>query len=164
MSNHFSREELVQHLSYSPDTGEFWWLSSGKGRLLDRPAGCNSSNGYVRIYLYGRMHQAHRLAWLYMTGEWPEKMIDHVNGDKLDNRWENLRHVQRFVNGQNRKRANKNSSSGLLGAHKHGNDRRWTSSISTPNGVKFLGFFESANDAHKAYVLAKRKEHIGCTI
>lgn len=164
MGKKFTRQELMQHLSYAPETGDFMWLKSGKGRSLLAPAGCSLSNGYVRINFNGGKHQAHRLAWFYMTGKWPDRMIDHINGDKLDNRWENLRQVERSTNGQNRRRANKNSASGLLGAHKCNSGPAWRSTIKTPGGAKFLGFFETAIDAHNAYISAKRKEHVGCTI
>jgi hypothetical protein len=91
-------------------------------------------------------------------------MIDHINGNKLDNRWSNLRIVERVTNGQNRRRANKNNAAGLLGAHKRRGSTGWTSSITTPDGVRFLGFFDSAIKAHEAYVSAKRQLHAGCTI
>ena len=89
---------LKELLDYLPDTGEFVWKIShpraGKGRI----AGAKDYHGYVVIRLDTVLYKAHRLAWLYVKGEWPEKGLDHINQNKSDNRIENLEWVTRKEN------------------------------------------------------------------
>jgi hypothetical protein len=78
----------------------------------------------------GKPYLQHRIATLYMTGDWPEE-VDHINGDKADNRWENLRAVDVKTNRQNERRARKSKKSGtLMGAFKYPGMRRWMAAIS----------------------------------
>jgi len=71
---------LKELLNYNPETGDFAWVKSKK------PAGGISSYGYRRIIIDGKEHKAHRLAWLYTHGVFPEDQIDHINGVRHDNR------------------------------------------------------------------------------
>src|SRR5262245_469390 len=86
-------DRLRELLRYEPDTGRWTWRAS-TNRLRIRPgdeAGTLSKFGHRGIKVFGRRYQAHRLAWLYMTGEWPKRHVDHKNGIADDNRWSNLR-------------------------------------------------------------------------
>lgn len=91
--------KLKQLLRYDPATGDFWWIARRSGARLDRPAGCISrSNGHRLITIDGVIYLAGRLAWLYMTGAWPEHEVDHRDLDPSNNRWLNLRQATRSQN------------------------------------------------------------------
>lgn len=152
-------------LNYSPLTGEFHWAKSpskyGSVRAGDR-AGTDNGNGYLRIFVGGVLYHAHRLAWFHFYGEWPKEHIDHINGKRFDNRISNLRDVARSVNLQNRRKAQANNASGLIGAHTK-NDR-FTSSLLVEGKTFRLGAFTKAEDASAAYIEAKRIHHAGNTL
>jgi HNH endonuclease len=149
---------LKQHVSYDPETGIFVWLSNGKRADIPR------ANGYrgVQIETFGTARSAHRLAWLYMNGKWPENDIDHINGDRADNRITNLRDVSVSVNLQNQKKAHIDSKSGLLGVTKARN--KWRAGITVNGKPMHLGYFSSKESAYEAYLSAKRVLHIGNTL
>jgi HNH endonuclease len=78
-------------LRYNPDSGAFQWLGRpANGVRVGDAAGCLSSRGYLVFGIDGRNYFGHRLAFLWVKGRWPMGEIDHVNGDKADNRWCNL--------------------------------------------------------------------------
>lgn len=95
-------------------------------------------------------------------GHWPTYQIDHINGDRSDNRLANLRDVSATVNAQNQRKAYANNRAGLLGAHRAG--KRYVARIRMPQARIFLGGFASAEEAHAAYVAAKRLLHEGNTL
>src|SRR5215813_12141516 len=82
-----THERLKELLSYDPKTGLFIWNSRGA------VAGTTDQEGYIQIHLDGKKYRAHRLAYLYMTGEMPTQILDHINRVRSDNRWGNLRPV-----------------------------------------------------------------------
>lgn len=98
------QQTLKSLLKYDPETGEFIWLVSSKRAKAGDVAGCWTSNGYRGIKIDNVRHLAHRLAWLYMTGEWPRQMIDHIDRDTGNNRFANLRDVDAKTNANNAKR------------------------------------------------------------
>lgn len=153
---------LQEMLRYEPTTGVLTWIRPLNSRVA-KPgdvAGTVLKTGYVYVGVHGRKYMAHRLACLWMTGEWPTAEIDHVNGEKADNRWSNLRDVTRTVNNQNILRAKGQSASGLLGVKKHGT--RWQASICA-NGVEtILGSFATKEAGHAAYLKAKSMLHPEC--
>jgi hypothetical protein len=147
-----TQERLQEVLSYDPETGEFVWAKTvGPRAKAGRSAGYVNSYGYRMIGFDGKYRYAHRLAWLYMTGRYPENEIDHRNKDKLDNRWVNLREATSRQNAMNRK-MRKDNRTGLKGV---GFDRRrgkYTASITHNGRVCFLGLFNNPEEAHAAYV------------
>lgn len=156
-------DELKALLSYEPETGDFTWkIRRGRTALAGSKAGFLRADGYMQIKVCGRAYLSHRLAWLYMTGEWPQFEIDHINGGLVDNRWANLRDVDHRVNTQNRRRAHSNNKSGLIGAspHKH----YFRAKIAVNGKTHSLGLYKTAAEAHAAYLSAKRRLHSGCTI
>lgn len=153
---------LKELLSYDRDAGTFSWNNSGKGKKLTH-AGCSTSR-YTIICIEGIKHYAHRLAWLYVTGSDPSGEIDHINGDKLDNRFSNLRDVSREINEQNKNIARSDNKSGLRGVYWFSQRGKWISRISVNGRKHYLGLFETANSAHEAYVKAKRILHKGNTL
>lgn len=106
---------------------------------------------------------AHRLAWLYVYGEWPQHGLDHINGVRLDNRISNLRDVPQTINLENQRKAKGLTKSGFLGVERT-RGGKWAARI-VANGKRYgLGVFATPEAAHSAYVTAKRKLHEGCTI
>ena len=102
-------------LHYSPETGEFVWLQITTSRVkIGDIAGAVNSGGYVSIGLYGRRYYAHRLAWLYVTGYWPETIIDHRDRQRNNNRFANLRLATDTENAHNAS-IKKNNTSGVPG-------------------------------------------------
>ncbi len=151
---------LLEFLQYDPDTGAFHWKKGQRGGLV---AGrfC-ASRGGVAITLAQRHHQAHRLAWLYVHGDWPNGVIDHINGDPTDNRLANLRDVSIAANSQNQRKAMNTSTTGVLGVEPR--DGRFGARVQVGNERHYLGRFDTAEEAHAAYVQAKRRLHEGNTL
>lgn len=104
-----SHDQLLIQLYYNPDTGLFHWIKSKQGgKPIGTMAGYIESDGYRRIGINRKVYSAHRLAWFYQTGSWPTKHVDHLNGNKDDNRWINLRDVSPSVNKTNTKHQKNN--------------------------------------------------------
>jgi hypothetical protein len=155
---------LKELLHYDPDTGVFTWIktTSNRVKIGDR-VGNVMKAGYIEARILGKRTYLHRLAHLYMTGKWPEGDVDHINGDRADNRWHNLRDVSRRTNLQNRRSSHSRSSVGLLGVACNGD--RYRAQIKLPTGkTKYIGLYDTPEEAHEAYLMAKRKHHEGCTI
>lgn len=119
--------QLRKMLRYDPETGKFHWLE----RMNGRRAGCvgyvsKKQRDYNRIVICINYtsYFAHRLAWLYMTGKWPKKLIDHINRNPMDNRWSNLREVNHSQNGRNM-RLRKDNTSGISGVVWHKQAKKW---------------------------------------
>lgn len=158
-------ERLRELLQYDLETGSFIWrVTRSRGARALNVAGQSTANGYRSIKIDGRKHLAHRLAWLYVHGKWPQQDIDHINGVRDDNRIVNLRDVSRSVNLQNQRRARSLTSGGLIGASKRKPQNDWQASIKVDGKKRYLGLFNTPEAAHAAYVAAKRKYHEGCTL
>lgn len=149
--------DFVRELfNYDPDVGV---LVRKKRYQIAHPS---KGDGYTRIRVGRLIYQVHRVIWLHVYGEWPSKDIDHINGDKSDNRIENLRDVSHSVNLQNQRRAAITSKTGLLGVHPH--QGRFLAQIQINKKIIYLGLFGTAIEGHNAYLDAKRALHDGCTI
>lgn len=158
-------EAVRNLLDYSPGTGIFTRKTARPGQPVGSVAGSMNDKGYIKIFVLGKVHGAHRLAWLYEYGKWPENEIDHINGDKSDNRIANLRDVSRKVNVQNQRRARKSRPLDLpLGVQFVRKLDKYVAEIGANGKRHYLGLFPSADLAHEAYLGAKRKLHEGCTI
>lgn len=160
-----NQTELKELLWYDKVSGLFLWRNAKKYNAIApwSKAGW-SDGGYIRIQIGKKGYLAHRLAWLYEHGVWPEKDVDHINGNRCDNRIENLRDVSRKINTQNRRCAGINSTTGVLGVSRHRDTDKWISGIYINGKRIHLGVFETIEEAEKAYVQAKRQSHEGCTI
>lgn len=153
-------EELRARLHYDPESGIFTWRASTRAGWNGREAGCVNDWGYLVIRIAGRGVLAHRLAWLYMYGMWPEKQIDHINRDKLDNRIANLRDVEQTANQHNRCVARADNKSGRwLGVSFQQRSAKWVAQIQTESKRYFLGYHSTPEAAHEAYLEAKHRLH-----
>lgn len=141
---------LREVLHYNPQTGAFNWIVPWKwGRQKNKTGSIQTlATGYKRfvIHIDGRHYRGSRLAWLYMTGKWPLAVIDHINGNSLDNRWCNLRDVPRGENQLNLHGRRRNNTSGYRGVVRLRVYKPWIARI----GGKHLGYFRTKLEAHLA--------------
>lgn len=149
-------ERLREVLQYHPETGQFTWKLNPSCVRIGKIAGTLLEKGYVKIAIDKRAHMAHRLAWLYVHGEWPDGYIDHINRNKSDNRISNLRVVGRNENMQNQG-LHKRNTSGFRGVSEFKN--RWRARISVNGKDKYLGRFKDKESAYEAYLKAAAKYH-----
>lgn len=156
-------EALRNVLAYDPETGAITWAIERQGtRGIGQPAGnVNQRLGYLQIRANGKLHYGHRIAFALVTGRWPV-LVDHINGVKTDNRWANLRESDRRHNQENRRRANKNSKTDLLGVRL--NRDRFGAALTVNHKTIHLGTYDTPEQAHAVYLDAKRMHHAGATI
>lgn len=147
---------------YRPETGEFIWRIQCGQMLPGKVAGSLGSRGYWYITVNKQPFLAHRLVFLWMTGNWPAGVVDHINWVKTDNRWENLRDVSQMVNLQNRSTPYASNKCGYLGVRRH--QDKWRARIKVAGKEVDLGCHATPEIAHQAYLEAKRRLHAGCTI
>ena len=165
MRQTLNTDHLRDILEYNASTGIFRWKRSPSNSVkAGAIAGNPDGSGYLQINLRGIKYYAHRLAWMYMYGEFQENDIDHINGKRDDNRIENLRNVPKSVNQQNFKRATSRNKTGLLGVSKISANGKYRASIGLNGSNHFLGEYENKEIAHAIYLKAKRHLHDGCTI
>lgn len=167
--NHtLTAERLREVLHYDPETGIFTWRVDKRSRKAGTTAGGRcTSHGYKIICIDYQRYHAHRLAWLYVYGTFPNEDIDHINNVRDDNRIANLRPATLSDNAQNLKKAKKQNSCGLLGVTgpiKGATGDRWYAQITKNSVHYFLGSFLTPDAAHQCYLEAKRKMHPACTI
>ena len=155
-----SQQRLREILNYNPDTGDFTWrLQIAKRAQIGAVAGGLSHTGYVFIRIEGTAYLAHRLAWLYVHGEWPEGDLDHRDCDPSNNRLSNLRPATPVQNNWNTRKS-KNNTSGFKGVHWANQAQRWMARIQINARRVYLGHFDTPEAAHTAYCDAAR-EHFG---
>jgi hypothetical protein len=158
---------LREEMRYDPEDGKLWWIKRGPKRRLDRPAGTiavRGRHGEDPMVVIGikvapgvyEKHYGHRLAWLWMTGAWPDPEVDHANQNTLDNRWSNLREANRSQQGANRiVRPDK-----LKGAYRASTKSpMWFSHIIKDGKKAYLGLFATEQEAHDAFVKASKEIH-----
>lgn len=174
-------DEISKLLKYDPETGKFYWLprpvemfpgTGFKGGAESKAKTWNAryagkeaftslhNRGYVQGGILGRGYLAHRVAWVLTTGEWPRDQIDHINGDRTDNRICNLREVSNAENARNMS-VSKRNKSGVVGVFWDGRLKKWTACIGENSRTKYLGSFEDLQQAIAARerALAERKFH-----
>ena len=145
-----THDRLRELLKYDPETGQFTWLVSTAefvGKIAGFP---KRDRAYWLIQIGPKRYRAHRLAWFYMTGEWPKDLIDHRDGDGLNNRWANLREADSSKNTQNSRRRSDNRS-GLKGVNFVARLNKWKSRVSLNGKRIYLGSFATPEAAHAAY-------------
>ena len=152
-----TQAELKKMLTYNPETGDFTWVTApAQSVKVGEIAGSKDTYGYHKIALQRKTYKAHRLAWLYMYGEFPSSPIDHINGVRHDNRIENLRAVTAQQNQQNQKRF-KHNTSGVTGVHWHAKAAKWHARIFAGGKRIHLGAFDSLPLAEAARKAAEAK-------
>ena len=147
---------LQELLDYNPHTGIFTRLKGVKGYSVGSKVGSVNSDGYLRIMIDGRKYQSHRLAFLWMTGDWPKDEVDHIDGERMNNRWDNLREATQSQNQANSKIKSTNTS-GLKGASFHKQRQKWLAQIQINSRQRFLGYFDTKEEAHESYCSAAIK-------
>ena len=150
-------ERLRELLSYDHETGIFSWKVRRQGASHNVPAGYfERSDGYWRIKVDGVLYSAHRLAFLIQVGEWPTCEVDHINGNRVDNRWDNLRLATSSQNKHNGK-IHRDNKAGLKGIHARRGG--WRATIKHDGKNHHLGDFASKEAAHAAYLAAANNLH-----
>lgn len=141
-------------LRYEPETGVFTRkVSTSNCVKAGDIVGTLDGGGYLQTCIDGRRYKLHRLAWLYVTGAWPEQQIDHIDGVRTNNRFCNLREATQSENMRNiRKHADNNS--GFKGVFWHSQSKRWRASIMANGKKRYLGLFATPEEAHTAYCTA----------
>lgn len=157
-----AQEYLRQVFDYDSETGVLRWKmradknAQWNGQFACKAAGnlCPTS-GYVRVRLDGKLYVAHRIIFKWMTGEEPNEFLDHINGNRVDNRWTNIRRATLVENNRNCRTKRK----GLKGAFPIQDGKYWYSQIGIDKKYLYLGCYYSELDAHKAYVRAAEEYH-----
>lgn len=153
-----TQERLKELMRYDAGTGDLIRVVKMKQVEAGGIAGWVENNGYRRVCIDGRRYLAHRVAWLYVHGKWPEHEIDHINGVRDDNRIANLRSATHAENAQNRGKRPDNSS-GLQGVSWHVWHKKWAANIRVHQKLRHLGYFDTPEAAHAAYLAAKAELH-----
>lgn len=152
-----TREIMAKHLSYDPETGLLTWVRERNGKSgTGQVAGCVAHNGYIRIHLWYRRYHAHRIAWLLMTGAWPKEQIDHINRNRADNRFVNLREATAFQNSCNKARKE------VQGVYRFPDKARkfpYRAMIQVKGKRYYLGYFATREEARAAYQAAVELHH-----
>lgn len=153
----FDAAFLRQRLHYDPDTGKWTWLvRASQSTFAGDPAGWHIVTGYMYIRIKKKAYGAHRLAYLYMMGEWPLQQIDHANGDPSDCRWSNLRPSDQSQNMANARRPSHNTS-GHKGVNWSKQHKKWKVQIQVNSKKLHLGFYTDLEAAVAAYATGAEK-------
>lgn len=162
-----THSRLLEVISYDQETGIFYRRASRFPAQIGKPTGCLDSTRYVRIYVDGYAYLAHRLAVFYVTGQWPDGEVDHMDGKRGNNVYSNLRDASTRMNTENLREATSKSIVGVLGVS-HSGKTRYRAQICTVfagHQVRlYLGSYTTEQEAHAVYLDAKRRLHGGCTI
>lgn len=164
MPDEIHPEVLRGRLRYDPHTGNLFWRyfdgmsKRWNSRWAGKSAFTAKSHGHHYGVISGRNYYAHRVIWAMQTGKWPECQIDHINGDRCDNRWDNLRTATHSQNGMNRG-PQKNNTSGYKGVYFHRQSGKWCARIKAGELNVSLGLHETAEMAAEAYRMAAEEMH-----
>ena len=154
-------ERLRELLHYDPETGIWTWRAksddNSRAEVGDR-AGSINNKGYWRLKINGEVYSAHRLAWLYMTGEWPSGFLDHKDMDRANCKWDNLRLATHGQNNANRKIPS-NNTSGVKGVSYIARRKEFVAYISVDGKRTQIGYFRTIEDAKSARLSAQREYH-----
>lgn len=147
-------ERLRELVEYDPETGLFRSKSRYHRCTYGKIIGHKRDGGYLKVHVEGHQHRAHRLAWLYVYGEWPPTFIDHIDGNPANNKISNLRLATKQQNGRNRRAM---SRSGLKGVSLDKRRGLWRARIKVAEKHMWLGYHPTKEAAAEAYAVAARK-------
>jgi hypothetical protein len=154
-----SQEYIKQLFNYDPRTGVFTWIKKlSRKTVIGDVAGNLDASGYVRIRIDGKSYLAHRLAYVYVNGLPPENCLDHINGNRADNRICNIREATHHENNLNANIKNKNTS-GHKGVSWDESRKKWRALAKFNFKSYYLGRFVNKDDAIAAYVAFCKKNH-----
>jgi hypothetical protein len=154
-----TQEQLKQLVEYDPETGNFRWLIRPRQRACSDFAGTVNPYGYRHICLKQKIYRAHRLAWFYYYGEWPNGQIDHINGNRDDNRIVNLR-LATYQQNQANSKIRVNNRTGFKGVHFHKLSKLYMARVMVAGKSHLLGYYKTPEEAHAAYIVGS-KHHFG---
>jgi hypothetical protein len=153
-------KRLVDYLEYNPDSGEIRWKKNHIPALVGKVAGSKrpykDGSFYHVINFQSKFILAHRVAWFLHYGYWPQEFIDHINGNKLDNRICNLRVVSKIQNAHN-VGIRKHNTSGYTGVYFRKDRNSWRAKIGIDGKRISLGYYKTAEEAGRAYEEATKK-------
>lgn len=151
---------LLEVLDYNPLTGIFTWkINTGKKQLAGKQAGTIDPKGYVAISIDGEKFRGHRLAWFYVYGVWPTKIIDHENGKHADNRVKNLRDIAQKGNTENRHKVRSDNKLQIQGVRFREDIGKYKARIRVNGVEEHIGYFDTPEQAREAYLIKKRQVH-----
>jgi hypothetical protein len=156
MAGLISANELRDAVQYDPSTGRMVWRVDGLRFRAGDVAGFKGGPGYWQIRIDRKVYYAHRLAVLYMTGEWPPAAVDHIDGNKLNNAWSNLRPATIQQNAANMRKRDRTSSE-LKGVSWMAARNAWAAHIRIEGKSTYLGLFDTEIKAHAAYIAAAER-------
>ena len=152
-----TQERLREVLDYNPNTGVFIWkVATANAIKVGSVAGATEGSGYTQIQIDTCLYHAKRLAWLYVFGRWPNDQIDHINGDRQDDRIANLRDVSVAENNMNQ-RIPSNNTSGVMGVSWRECRKKWHAQIGHKKKKIFLGYYKTLSEAISARKAAERQ-------
>lgn len=144
-----TQEYLKSRLDYNSGTGIFVWLNTRSGRIKNGSPAGNWAGGYLKIKINQKRYQASRLAWFYMTGNWPENEIDHIDTNPSNNKWDNLRPATRAQNCRNINK-NKKNTTGFKGVTSS-KPNQFGAQIKINKKHIYLGTRNTPEEAHELY-------------
>ena len=162
-----TQAELKALLRYDPDTGAFTYIADA-GRFGRIKAGSiagsiDKTTGYLQVKIGRTRYLQHRLAFLYVTGAWPSNSVDHINGARTCNRWQNLRDVSVRTNNQNIRQAHRDNKTGFLGVRLQPSGT-YVAELYVDGKNRRMGASATPEVAHEKYLAAKRQHHAGSTL
>jgi hypothetical protein len=150
--------ELKSFLLYDDETGRFTWLQSRNNGMLGKLAGSKNGDGYITISINNKRYQAHRLAFLYMTGEFPPDQVDHIDRNRANNAWKNLRQCSQAENSKN-VLITKSNTSGYRGVTFSKKAKKWLAQ-GLLNGKRFhIGYYQTPELASAGYQEFAKANH-----
>jgi len=146
MNDLITLEEAQNLLHYDPEKGALTWRVFRGSRAKAGDLAGTAANGYLRVRVGDSLYYVHRLAWFIYYGKWPENQIDHINGNRIDNRIENLREANHSINGKNTE-IHRNNTTGHSGVTWNKKRRKYVAQIKVNYKVIYLGYYTDIDGA-----------------